>query len=111
MYPAKSKPIPVRSTAGDYFIHCRRNLLRRTAQEIARLGKFSSIHILTSPRVWRALEKKIRTGLPPKTNVHLFNDAESAKSLNTVETLARKLVRAGADRKSLLIAIGGGVVG
>jgi 3-dehydroquinate synthase len=111
MYPAKSKPIRVRSTAGDYFIHCRRNLLRRTAQEIARLGKFSSIHILTSPRVWRALEKKLRTGLPPKTIVHLFNDAESAKTLNTVETLARKLVRAGADRKSLLIAIGGGVVG
>jgi 3-dehydroquinate synthase len=40
-----------------------------------------------------------------------MNDAESAKNLRTVELLARDLVRSGADRKSLLIAVGGGVVG
>jgi 3-dehydroquinate synthase len=33
------------------------------------------------------------------------------KKLRTVELLARDLVRAGADRKSLLVAVGGGVVG
>ncbi len=43
--------------------------------------------------------------------VHLFDDAEAAKNLATVELLARKLVRAGADRKALLVAVGGGVVG
>jgi 3-dehydroquinate synthase len=43
--------------------------------------------------------------------LHLFDDAEVAKNLKTVETIARKLVRRGADRKSLLIAVGGGVVG
>jgi len=40
-----------------------------------------------------------------------MNDAESAKNLRTVETLSRALIKAGADRKSLLVAIGGGVVG
>jgi 3-dehydroquinate synthase len=40
-----------------------------------------------------------------------MNDAESAKNLRTVEILSRSLVRSGADRKSLLVAVGGGVVG
>jgi 3-dehydroquinate synthase len=43
--------------------------------------------------------------------VHLMNDGESAKNLRTVELLTRDLVKGGADRKSLLIAVGGGVVG
>jgi len=43
--------------------------------------------------------------------VHLFNDAEAEKNLRTVERLSRSLSRAGADRKSLIIAVGGGVVG
>jgi 3-dehydroquinate synthase len=108
-----SKAIRVRAAAGDYFVLCRRGLLRDASREIARLGKFSSIHILTSPRVWRALGKKVKTGISPREDVqlHLFDDAETAKNLRTVETLARKLVRAGADRKSLLIAVGGGVIG
>jgi 3-dehydroquinate synthase len=108
-----SNAIRVRAAAGDYFVLCRRGLLRNASLEIARLGKFSSTHILSSPRVWRAVGKKIRAGVPFHTGVHLhlFDDAEAAKTLKTLEALARKLVRAGADRKSLLIAVGGGVVG
>jgi len=55
----------------------------------------------------------MRRGIPARLSakVHLFDDAEAAKNLKTVEEIARKLVRAGADRKSLLIAVGGGVVG
>ena len=85
----------------------------RASGEIARLGEFSSVHILSSPRVWRAVGDKVRRGISGRVGakVHLFDDAEAAKNLKTVETIVRKLVRAGADRKSLLIAVGGGVVG
>lgn len=71
------------------------------------------MHILTSKRVWPAVGSKLRRGIPAHmaAQLHLFDDAETAKNLKTVESLARKLVRAGADRKSLLIAVGGGVVG
>ncbi|GAC1618152.1 MAG: 3-dehydroquinate synthase [Candidatus Acidiferrum sp.] len=41
----------------------------------------------------------------------MLEDAESAKNLGTVELAARSLIRSGADRKSLLVAVGGGVVG
>jgi 3-dehydroquinate synthase len=71
------------------------------------------VHVVSSPKVWRAVGKKLagsfaRDAAPV---VHLFDDAEAAKNLATVELLTRKLVRAGADRKSLLVAVGGGVVG
>jgi len=63
--------------------------------------------------VWRAVGEKVRRGISSRlaADVHLFDDAESAKTLKTVESIARKLVRAGADRRSLLIAVGGGVMG
>jgi 3-dehydroquinate synthase len=110
---AISGAVRVRAASGDYFVRCQRGLLRKAAREIARLGKFSGVHIVTSPRVWGALGKPVQRGLLSQkgARLHLFSDAESAKNLNTVEAIARKLVRAGADRKSLLIALGGGVVG
>ena len=40
-----------------------------------------------------------------------MHDGEPAKRLHTVEQLAERLVDAKADRKSLLLAFGGGVVG
>lgn len=92
---------------------CRRGLLEDASAEIEKLGKVSSVHVLTSPKVWRAVGKRVRKGISARLakNVHLFSDAESAKNLETVEEITRSLVRAGADRKSLLIAVGGGVVG
>ncbi len=113
MKPSDTRAIRVRAAAGDYTVICRRGILRQASREIARLGHLSSVHIVSSPRVWRAVAKKIARWFAygTKIHIHLFDDAESAKNLKTVELLARKLVRAGADRKSLLIAVGGGVVG
>ena len=107
------KRILVQSSAGRYSVLCGAGALAHAAQEIAKLGRFSSVHIVSSARVWRAIGKSVQRGLGLKNTgaVHLMNDAETAKNLRTVELLARELVRGGADRKSLLIAIGGGVVG
>ena len=41
----------------------------------------------------------------------LFDDREASKNMATVERLCRQLVRAGADRRAVLVAVGGGVVG
>ncbi len=107
------KRIVVQSSAGPYSVVCGAGVLRHAAKEIAKLGKFSSVHIVSSAKVWRALGKSVRHGCEITNSrcVHLMNDGESAKNLRTVEWLARDLVRGGADRKSLLIAVGGGVVG
>jgi 3-dehydroquinate synthase len=109
----KAKVIRVRSAAGEYAVLCGAGIVREAAREIAKLGDFSSVHVLTSPKVWRAAGKAVKQALPRDAwkNVHVFDDAETKKSMRTVELLCRTLTRAGADRKSLIVAVGGGVVG
>jgi len=113
MTSANAHSIRVRAASGDYAVVCERGLLARAGTQIAALGKFSSVHVLTSPKVWRAVGRTVKRGLSkiPRLQVHTFPDREAAKNLTTVEAIARELVRAGADRHSLLIAVGGGVVG
>ena len=105
--------IRVRSSAGPYSVVAGADAIAHAAREIATLGRFSSMHIVSSPKVWRAAGKAVQRGLllSNRNEVHLFNDAESAKHLGSVEQIARALCRAGADRKSLIVAVGGGVVG
>jgi 3-dehydroquinate synthase len=109
----KSKRISVTSAAGQYAIVCGPGVLRSAANEISRLGKFSSAHIVSSPEVWRAVGKLLpaRFDFSGRATIHLFNDVEQAKTLESVETIARSLSRAGADRRAVLVAVGGGVVG
>jgi 3-dehydroquinate synthase len=109
----KLKRISVKSSLGNYSVIAGAGTVHRAAQEIAKLGRFSSIHVVSSTKVWRALSKSIQRGLqlPGKVHFHRMNDGESAKNLRTAELLSRVLVKSGADRKSLLIAVGGGVVG
>ncbi len=109
----KIKRIFVKSSAGAYSIVSGPGTILRAPREIAALGRFSSVHVVTSPRVWRAVGRRVQRGLRlAKGNpIHLIDDSESAKNLHTVETLSRALVKSGADRKSLMLAVGGGVVG
>jgi 3-dehydroquinate synthase len=108
-----AQPIRVRSSSGDYRVLCQSGLLRRLRTHTAELGTFSSIHILSSPRVWKALGRTVNGGYRKKNrpHVHLLDDGESAKTLSTMEKASRSLVRAGADRHSLVMAVGGGVIG
>src|SRR5882672_9912980 len=107
------KRILVKSSAGNYSVVAGAGVLRLAAREIAKLGLFSSVHVVSSPKVWRAIGNSVRRGLhlSGSNSVHLMNDAESAKNLHTVELLSRSLVKSGADRKSVIVAVGGGVVG
>ncbi|GAC1660661.1 MAG: 3-dehydroquinate synthase [Candidatus Acidiferrum sp.] len=109
----KPKRIAVKSSAGTYHVLCGAGVLHNAANSISALGQFSSVHIISSPKVWRAVGEGIqrRLGRQARRHVHLFNDAESAKNMRSVELLCRSLNRAGVDRKGLLIAVGGGVVG
>jgi 3-dehydroquinate synthase len=109
----KPTRIPVRSSAGSYSILCGSGILQRATKEIAALGRFSSVQVVSSPKVWRSLGKSVQHALGGQrsTAVHLMDDAEVRKNLRTVENVSRALVSAGADRHSLLVAVGGGVVG
>jgi len=112
----KIKRIAVKSESGKYSVVCGHGVLRDAAREISRLGDFSSVHVVSSPKAWRAVGKLIPAAKSGATHgavtrTHLFDDAESAKTLKSVEYIARSLSRAGADRHALLLAVGGGMVG
>jgi 3-dehydroquinate synthase len=113
MKNANTHSIRVRAAAGDYAVLCRRGLLAQAGKQVETLGTFSSVHVLTSPKVWQAVGGSVKRGLTkiPGVRVHKFQDGEAAKNLRTVELIARRLVQAGVDRHSLLIAVGGGVIG
>src|SRR5271157_1483183 len=80
---AGTQAVWVRAGAGRYGVVCAAGLLRRAGREIAKLGRFSSVHVVSSPKVWRAVGKvfagSFASGAAPV--VHLFDDAEAAKNL------------------------------
>src|SRR5205814_2183413 len=73
---------------------------------------YSSIFVLTERRIWKRWGKLFLrdcglTGLRP-----LFIPAgENSKSLQMVAKVAAQLLKFGADRRSLLVVLGGGVAG
>jgi 3-dehydroquinate synthase len=113
IFMAKTKRILVKSEAGKYAVVRGAGVLTRLAREIAKLGRFSSVQVVTSRKVWAAVGKKVLRGLggTKSAQVHQFDDSETAKNLQSVESIARSLVKAGADRHAVVVAVGGGVVG
>jgi 3-dehydroquinate synthase len=90
-------------------------LLRRAGTLLAELLPQSSrIFVVTVSPVRRRWGTKLVRSLTSagfKPQLIQMPDGETAKELRTIEKLAEKLVRLGADRKAVFIAFGGGVVG
>lgn len=113
---SKVKRIRVRLKQNGYDVIVGSGVVNRAGREIKRLlpSPGSRVFVVTSPTVRRywgdALEKSLaRAGLDYA--VLEMSDGEPAKRLETVERLAEQMVSGRADRKSLLLALGGGVVG
>ena len=105
--------IRIKSARGAYQVYCSYGALARATSVLARLPDATGTFVISSPKVWRywgrAVSKKF--GGLRSNNILLFDDAERAKNLETVELLCRALTHAGADRRSVIVAVGGGVVG
>ena len=90
-------------------------LLARAGSLLAELlPQSSKLFVVTVPPVRRRWGTKLIRSLTSagfKPQILQMPDGEPAKKLETIETLAEKLSRLGADRKAVLIAFGGGVVG
>jgi 3-dehydroquinate synthase len=110
------KRIPVRLKQNGYDVIIGSGLVARVGREVKRLlpSASSRVFVATSPTVRRhwgeALEKSLAEARL-NYSVLEMSDGEPAKRLETVETLAEQMVAARADRKSILVALGGGVVG
>ena len=105
--------IAIDSENGRYEVVYGAGILSAAASPIKSLGESTGVFLICSPRVakyWRRkLERALRSAGLRRTIV--FDDREESKNIPTVERVCRELVRAGADRRALLVAAGGGVVG
>lgn len=106
-------PIVLRTPSGSSTIDCGRGALERLGAGVAGLADASGVFVLSSPGVWTrwgaVVERSLAAWGSPRPI--LFDDREAAKTLRTVEKLCRVLLRAGADRGAIVVAVGGGVVG
>ena len=73
----------------------------------------TSVFLITNRTIWGKYSHRVRVkGSPLAPAVPLLiPDGERFKNMRWYQWLCRELVRRGADRRSLIIAMGGGVVG
>ena len=88
------------------------DLLRRAAEFIAPLAP-TRIALVTSAKVNDLYAERVRnvlSGLGPLMTI-VLPDGEAHKNWSSVSKILDALVEGGADRRSLVVALGGGVVG
>jgi 3-dehydroquinate synthase len=78
------------------------------------LGSHKNLFVVTVPPVRSRWGKKLMNSFSAagfSTKMVTMPDGERYKKMATVETLAEQLVKLGAERNAVLVALGGGVVG
>ncbi len=89
-------------------------LLERVPRSIENYMGNRKVYWIWDETVWGLWNARLqRSGWPGEGDrrIILFPASEANKTLSSIESLARKLVAAGADRESALVAVGGGVTG
>ncbi len=106
--------IPVKTPSRGYEAVIERGVLGRAGQILASLLRDRDAYVITVPAVRRhwgkALVNSLKaSGFAVKTIE--MQEGERFKRLSTLEALADKMVKLGADRRAVVLAFGGGVVG
>ena len=105
-------PITVRVPGASYSVHIEEGLLGRAGEALAPLLANRKVFLLSDNTVWKLWGRKLAHALqqrrPP---VILISPGERYKRLVTVEKITDLLAEHGAERSSLLVVFGGGVVG
>lgn len=108
------RTIHVKTASASYPVHVGCNILPHFASHLRKLTKREQrIFVLTSPQIWSLWGRQLTSAFPNNhAPIVLFLPAgEQYKRLSNMERLATELSEAGADRSSLLIAFGGGIIG
>jgi 3-dehydroquinate synthase len=109
------RTIEVSTASAEYKVYVGRGLLgtlsRRIPASQLKGRKARSIFVLTSPAIWALWSAQFLQSFPESPTVLFLPAGEQHKRLAQVGRLLEELAAAGADRSSLLIAFGGGIVG
>jgi 3-dehydroquinate synthase len=107
--------IPVNAASASYEVLIERGSLARSGAILKQLfGGTQPVFVIYVPPVRRRWGKTLTTSLQQAGFLPHFiemQDGERSKRLSTLESLSDEMLRLGADRKAIVIAFGGGVVG
>jgi 3-dehydroquinate synthase len=105
--------IRVQTPSARYNVFAGSGLLAALAPRIERIaGKLPRrVFVLTSPRIWALWADRFNESFAEPPIALFLPEGEKHKTIGSVDRLLRQMVTAGADRGSLLIAFGGGIVG
>ncbi len=104
--------IPVRTPSRPYDVLLASGLLARAGEHLAEIVGKRRVFVITVPPVRRRWGKVLLQSLRDagmQPDVLQMADGERFKRLATLEKLAESLIKLGADRNAILIALGGGV--
>lgn len=108
------KTIEVKTNNTQYPIIIGKNSLHKLEEFIKDSKKYSKIFIITDENVYKLHFTKLNN-IINKINIashYLITEAsEKSKSFNNLEKICEEIISLNPDRKSLIIAFGGGVVG
>ena len=102
--------IDVASAARTYPVFVGHGLAAAMDRWLSAAGIGEQRFLVSSPTVWTRHGQTVQAALP-KVETILVPDGERSKTLHTVSRLYEALIRAGVDRRSTVIAVGGGVLG
>ena len=112
---ASVRTIQVKTGSANYPVFVGSNLLSSLGRRIPKIAgkKNRRVFVLTSPEIWSlwadAFLESFAYDDPP--TVLFLQPGEEHKRLRNVERLAEQLAECHADRSSLLVVFGGGIVG
>src|SRR5258706_7816009 len=96
----------VRTPQRNYLAIVDRGILQRVGEYLP--AKAGRVFVVTTEDVWRHQGHAVSVGRPH--DVLFLPGGEERKRLAPVEALAEQMVARGADRSSVVIAFGGGIV-
>lgn len=99
----------------SYDVLVESGLLKRAGETILGAGiKASPVAVITDSNVTRFHSEALLSSLTTagfQPTLHVVPAGEPSKSMTQAESVCREMIRENHDRKSLLVALGGGVVG
>ena len=103
--------IPVKTPGGCYSVTIDCSLLERL-NELVQFADYSGVVIVTDENVAKHWLNKVLKALHNEPlAVITLPSGEENKSLRSLEAIWKKLLECGADRKTLLLNLGGGMIG
>ncbi len=113
--PASAQVISLATPSATYDITIGRGLIETLHPRLLALaaGRPFRPVLITSPKIWKLWSQQVRSSFPEAQSptILFLPPGEQHKRLSSIELLAEQLAAAGADRDTLLIAFGGGVLG